>query len=39
METMWLPKEAHKKSANPAWDGKEGMSGETFRERESVVLE
>ena len=32
-------KEAHKKSANPAWEGKEGMSGETFKERESVVLE
>ena len=27
-------KEAHKNSPSPAWDGKEGESGETFRERE-----
>ena len=27
-------KEAQKNSPNPTWDGKEGESGETFRERE-----
>ena len=36
-------KEAHKNSPSPAWDGKEGESGETFRERDRqtdrVVLE